>query len=242
MNKISNLKDYKDAINQVCCGDALDLLKLLPDKSVDLVLTDPPYNTGMSQKESSGSTRLSHFFDDAYTDQEYQNLVDICAKEFYRVLKDDRYIYVYINWKEYPRWYNSLKVAGFDVKACIVWDKVVHGLGSQYKYTHEFIIFAEKGNPPIKQPSELNGYYKDIWSIQRINPQEKQHDTQKALGVVELPILHATNESNLILDPFMGSWTTAVACQHLKRNFIGSELSEKYCQIGEQRLRQKTLL
>jgi site-specific DNA-methyltransferase (adenine-specific) len=236
--------DIEKIKNTIICGDCLKVMKDIPDNSIDLVLTDVPYNTGMSQKTSNGSTWLSHFFDDDYTEESYQNLVDSSCKEFWRLLKDDRYIYIYIyiNWKEYPRWFYALKKVGFIIKACIVWDKVIHGLGSQYKYTHEFIIFAEKGNPPIKQPNELGKYYKDIWRIQRINYSDKQHDTQKVIGIVELPILHATKENDIILDPFLGSGTTAVACQNLKRNFIGIEISEKYCEIAKQRLRQQVLL
>ena len=88
-----NIEDIKDTIIQ---GDCLEIMKQLPDKSVDLVLTDPPYNTGMSQKTSNGSTWLSHFFNDDYSEEDYQKLVDGCCGEFWRVLKNDRYIYIYI--------------------------------------------------------------------------------------------------------------------------------------------------
>ena len=84
-------------INQIIQGDCLELMKNLPDNYIDLVLTDPPYNTGMSQKNSSGSTWLSHFFEDDYTEENYQSLVDNCCKEFWRVLKNNRYIYIYIS-------------------------------------------------------------------------------------------------------------------------------------------------
>ena len=149
----------------------------------------------------------------------------------------DIYIYIYINWKEYPRWFYAIKNAGFIIKDCIVWDKIIHGLGGQYKYQHEFIIFAEKGNPPIKQPSELGRYFTDIWRVQRINYLDKEHDTQKVIGIIEIPILHGSKESDTILDPFMGSGTTGVACVNLNRNFIGVEISEKYCKIAEQRIK-----
>ncbi len=234
-----NIEEIKNTIIQ---GDCLEVMKEIPDGSIDSIITDVPYNTGMSQKNSSGSTWLSHFFDDDYEDSDYQKLVDECVNQFFRILKSDKSLYIYINWKEYPRWYNGLVGGGFKVKACIVWDKMVHGLGSQYKYRHEFIIFAIKGNPKIKQPSELGKYFTDIWAIQRINPQEKQHDTQKVLEVVQTPIMHSTEENDIILDPFLGSGTTAVACKNLHRNFIGIEREEKYCEIARQRLRQNTLL
>ena len=233
-----NIEELKNTVIQ---GDCLEIMKGIENESIDSIITDVPYNTGMSQKSSSGSTRLNHFFDDDYTDEDYQKLVDESCSEYWRLLKNDKYIYIYINWKEYPRWFNSLKNVGFKIKACIVWDKVVHGLGSQYKYRHEFIIFAEKGNPPIKQPKELGEFFTDIWKIQRINPSEKQHDTQKILGVVQVPIMHSTEIGDLILDPFLGSGTTAVAAKQLGRNFIGIEKEEKYCEIARKRLGQDVL-
>jgi site-specific DNA-methyltransferase (adenine-specific) len=116
MLKVEELKDWKDGINKVIMGDCFNLIKQMPNECVDSIVTDVPYNTGMSQKENSGSTWLSHFFDDNYTDEDYQKLVDDCAREFYRVLKNDKGIYVFINWKEYPRWFNALKGGGLRYK------------------------------------------------------------------------------------------------------------------------------
>lgn len=95
MIKLNELKDWKDGINQVVCGDCLDLMKIMESNYLDGIITDVPYNTGMSQKTSNGSTWLSHFFDDNYTEESYQSLVETCSREFYRLLKNDRYIYIY---------------------------------------------------------------------------------------------------------------------------------------------------
>ena len=70
----------------------------------------------------------------------------------------------------------------------------------------------------------------------------KHHPTAKPVELFKWCLLNYSEENQLILDPFMGSWTTAVACQNLKRNFIGCELDKGYCEIGKQRLRQQTLL
>ena len=84
-----------DFINKVLCGDCLEVMKQLPDKCVDLVLTDPPYNTGMTAKSSS--TRLKNFFDDDYTDENYLKLVRRGAEQMFRLLKDDSPIYIFMS-------------------------------------------------------------------------------------------------------------------------------------------------
>lgn len=70
---------------------------------------------------------------------------------------------------------------------------------------------------------------------------EKYHPTTKPLSLIQRYIEIGSNENDIILDPFMGSWTTARACKDLKRNFIGFELEEKYCEIGDRRLEQMNL-
>ena len=70
----------------------------------------------------------------------------------------------------------------------------------------------------------------------------RSHPTQKPIGLIKYLLAKFSKETDLIFDPFMGSWTTAVACKQLGRNFIGAELSKEYCEIGEQRLRQQQLI
>lgn len=219
-------------------ADCLKVMRQFKNDSFDLIVTDVPYNTGMNQKSSKNSKWLKNFFNDSYTEDGYQKLVDESSKEMFRVLKEDKNLYLFINWKEYPRWFFSLKKVGFNIKACIVWDKVIHGLGSQYKYTHEFIIFASKGKGSIKKPSELSKYYKDIWRIQRMNFKDKKHATQKPLRLIELPVKHSTCENDIVLDPFMGSGTTLVAAKKLGRKVVGIELNKEYCDIAVKRIKE----
>jgi len=240
-------------------GDSLELLKQIPDNSVDLIVTDPPYNTGMTEnntkKENHKTARFSgncptwlgNFFNDRYSKKEYNKLVKTITKEFFRVLKDNKAVYIYINWKQLGKWIYFLEKAGFKVKNTVVWDKVVHGLNYQnYAYTHEFIIYAVKGKFEVNNKSindRNKGYYKDIWHIQRVidNNTESEHETIKHIEVVRLPILHASNEGDLILDAFLGSGTTAVACKQLNRRCVGIEIVPKYIEIAKKRLEQENI-
>lgn len=220
--------------------DALELLKLIPNNSVDLILTDPPYNTGM--KKSNGKARLCHFFNDNLSKENYQNLVITSCNEFYRVLKENKAIYIYINWRNMGLWLTELEKAGFLMKNCIVWNKIIHGLNYQnYANTYELILFGVKGS---FFPNNKPKFYKDVWDIKRkVNTENKEthHETEKLLKIVQLPILHASNKGDIVLDCFIGSGTTAVACKQLGRNFIGCDNKQEYIDLTNKRLSQQIL-
>lgn len=249
-------------LNKIYCMDCLEGLKRIPDNSVDLVLTDPPYNTGMGSKVtspdnhptvrfSSNSTKkpwLFGFFNDNISKEDYDKLVTSCCNEFYRILKDDKCAYIYINWKMLGLWLDRLSGVGFNIKNVIVWDKRVHGLNYQnYAYTYELIIYAVKGMFKLnnKRCNDLrDGTFKDVWNIQRkisTSTEEGHHETEKLMKVVNIPIIHASKEGDIVLDAFVGSGTTAVACKQLGRKFIGFEISPEYCKIAEKRLAQEVL-
>ena len=242
-------------LNKIYNMDCLEGMKQIDNNSVDLILTDPPYNTGMSPKNTSpinhptvmfkkkSPDRLGNFFDDDLSSEKYQKLVIGSCIEFQRILKKNHAGYIFINWKQLGTWINSLEKVGLKVKNVIVWDKIVHGLNYQnYAYTYELIIFFIKGEffPNNKQGK----YYKDVWNIQRkIDTQnnKEHHETVKNIKIIRLPLIHASKGGDLILDPFIGSGTTAVACKQLNRKFIGFEISPEYCKIANQRLEQGNL-
>lgn len=237
-------------LNKIYCMDCMEGLKKIPDNSIDLIVTDPPYNTGMKKIElkPNQKARLSGFFNDDYSDEEYLNLIKNTVRELFRVLKDNKGGYIFMNWKKLGLWLEELALSGFNIKNVIVWDKRIHGLNYQnYAYTYELIIFFTKGNffpnnKSIKDKSK--GYFKDVWSISRKidnNKEEGHHETEKLLEVVKIPIEHSSIPTDIVLDPFMGSGTTAVACKQLNRNFIGFEISEDYCKIANKRLTQEVL-
>jgi DNA modification methylase len=239
-------------VNRIYQEDCLKGMTKIPNDSIDLIVTDPPYNTGMKAREFPPNTyqrvKLDGFFNDDYTDEDYFNLVNNCSKEFYRILKQDKPIYVYMSWKKTGLWIDLLEKAGFSVKNVIVWDKVVHGLNYQnYAYTHEFIIYAIKGKYQVKNKGiedSRNGRFKDVWSIQRetnTSQEEGHHETQKLLKVVKLPIKHGSEEGDLVFDPFMGSGTTAVASKELNRRYLGFEIDGNYINISNNRLKQEGL-
>lgn len=218
----------EDFINKVIQGDCLEVMKHIPDKSIDLVLTDPPYGIDF-QSSWTGSPRFQKLANDDKIDISF-------LKEAFRVMKDGTALYLFTRWDVYPEWIKATKDAGFEIKNCIVWDRMAHGMGDltgAYAFQHDFIIFATKGRHILsgqKRP-------KDIIRACRPNPNDIVHPTQKPVELIKILLNNSSNESDIVLDCFLGSGTTAVACKQLNRKFIGIELNPDYCKIAEQRIK-----
>jgi site-specific DNA-methyltransferase (adenine-specific) len=221
------MKDWQDKfLNKVVCGDCLELIKEIPNKSVDLVLIDPPYS--INYKSNYGSKEYQHRIQTA---QEWDNNFDfsIYFNDIFRVLKEDGYMYVFGRFENY----DTMKMLG--MVRVLVWDKDYTGMGdlSDWGIAYELIYVFKKGKPYLRG-KRINGCIK----LQHIGYFDKTlHPTQKPLNIIRLLIEKSTDNKGIVLDCFLGSGTTAVACMQLNRNFIGIDISPEYCKIAEQRLK-----
>ena len=240
---------------QLLHGDCLELMKDVPDKSIDMILCDLPY----------GTTPLN--WDSALNMEELW-------KEYSRVVKPNGAIvlfgqepfssYVRIsNVKQYRYdWYwekerltNVFQVkkrAGKTIENIMVFYKeqctynpqknihegkrVTNKIGKNARWS-----VTQSGYEQTTKPFEYNDdgtrYPTQLLKFQRDNPRKRLHPTQKPVPLLEYLIKTYTNEGDLVLDNCMGSGSTGVACVNLKRNFIGMELEEKYFKIAEERIR-----
>ena len=214
------MKDWKQYINKVNCMDAMELLKQIPDKSIDLVLTDPPYGIGIDgqkmsvNKKNPKADRKKHEFKGWDNQIPSKKIFD----EIKRVSKNQ--IVFGANY------FNEYLEQGH--KGWIIWDKGQRGL----TMSDCEIIYSSFDKVTR------------IYTFNRVEILKDGafHPTMKPKQLIKQILIDNSEENQIILDPFMGSWTTAVACQNLKRNFIGCELDQDYCEIGKQRLRQQTLI
>ncbi len=208
-------------------GDCLELIKDIPSESIDLILTDPPYCIGTTSNGKQGN----------YTDN---NLIkpffDILFSEYKRVLKQTAALYINTDWRTYPFLYPILQKY-FDVRNLIVWDYEWIKAGAHYRFSHEFIIYCIM--PECKR--KFSASERDVWRIKPINftDKNKLHNAQKPIELCEKAILNSTEEGMTVLDTFMGSGTTGVACVNTGRDFIGMELSEQYFEIAKQRIEKE---
>ena len=219
--------------HRVLCGDSTmidDVEKVMNGEKADMVFTDPPYNTGMSQKTNNGSTWLNHMFNDSFTDEEWDKLLIDFTNNYYLSSKEDSVSYICLDWRRSHELVPNAKNAGFKFSNLIIWDKMVHGLGSDYKYTHEFIHVFKKGKPALNT-NQGEQDYQDIWHIQRKIGRDEEHATKKPIELCTRAIKHASKQKDLVIDFFLGSGSTLIACQQTKRNCYGIELDEHYCGV-----------
>jgi DNA modification methylase len=229
--------------HRLMCGDSTmidSVEKLMNGEKADMVFTDPPYNTGMtseSQKGSgglwkgNGSTWLSHMFNDSYAPDEWQAFMSSFMSSYWMLMKEDSTLYICLDWRRNHELIPHIENNGFKRSNLIVWDKMVHGLGSDYKYTHEFINVCKKGKPLLDTHQGDDREYSDVWHIQRKMGKDEDHATKKPIELVERSIRHASKKNNLVVDLFGGSGSTLIACEKTNRKCFMMELSPNYCDV-----------
>lgn len=229
-------------LNYIDNMDCLEGLAEIPDKSVDLVVTDPPYFLSMGHAGFKDNTKAKSdmmasnraFGDLAIAKPFYQKLF----QEYRRVLKDDGSFYFFTDWRGYAFYFPIIN-AELPVRNLIVWDKK-SGPGSYYSFSHELVIFGTAA------PKLLHKGGTNVWRMPAFSSGakstngEKVHPTQKTVEIISKMIEDSTDPGAVVLDTFMGSGTTAVACIRTGRNFIGFELDEKYHAIAMNRIAAET--
>lgn len=208
----------------------------LEEESADLVIADPPYNLGFGGTSMTkiGKPRFNIIANDKLSDREFQRFTFAWLREAYRVLKTGRHIYVFIDWRMYPLMVLWMKKVGFTIKNCIVWDKERMGMGWQYRYRHEFIIFASKGKQKVRRVSTRKAA--DIWRIPRINGNKTIHPTEKPADLIEPMIVNSSEEGEHVVDFFVGSGPVFEAAINNDRKFTGFEIDELHYQNAINRI------
>lgn len=208
-------------------GDGFSLIKNIPDNSVDLIVTDPPYGINFTKGYKSGSTELVQG-DDGFT---VMFFLDDILREYKRILKPNSALYIFTRFDVMPYWWIKLKNY-FDAKNQIVWFKGGGGMGDlkgNFSYNYESIMFATNGKHQIRGKRDGS-----VWQIGKCK--QEFHETQKPVELIQKIIEHSSDEEMTVFDPFMGSGTTGVACKNLNRNFIGIELNEDYYLTAKKRI------
>jgi len=208
------MKTIDNFVNKVICGDCLEVMKNMPDKSVDLVLTDPPYGVNMNY--------------DIYKDTE-ESWFDLMRKVIPEMLRIGKMvIFPSCQIKRLDFFYKE-----FSPDWLLCWYKGSVGSAS-------FVGFND-WEPHLvygKNNTKMHDFFKAT-----PEPQKNGHPCQKPESWARWLISRATNnEGDIVFDPFNGSGTTTAVAKKLNRRFIGIEISPEYCKIAEQRLAQEMLV
>lgn len=214
----------------VVLGDCIELLDALPDESVDLALTDPPYGIGYSSRR-----RKDGSFSRQIANDESLNVVARSSRRLYRVLKPDSALYLFASPRRQDAVAVILERAGFRVKNRIVWDKGIHTTGDcrgAFGYRYEILFLAAKGRPLIRGKR-----HSDVWRFPRVVSQRMAHQNEKPVPLLVQAVESFSDPGALVLDPFMGSGSTGEACAETGRAFLGCELDPRYFGPACERLR-----
>lgn len=205
-------------INQIIQGDCVQVMQTLPSQSINLVLTDPPYL--VNYKDRSGRSIAN----DAGNGDCLQAFIDA-----YRVLKPDSFCISFYGWSRVDAFFSVWRQAGFQPVGHIVWQKNYASRTGLLQYRHEQAYVLAKGNPRRsgKALSDVQPWH---YSGNRAHP------TEKSVRILK-PIIEGFSESgDVVLDPFSGSGSTAVAASLAGRRYIGIELEDRYCHHARKRL------
>ena len=240
--------------NLIYCGDNLEILRKIPEKSIDLIYLDPPFFSNRTYEIIWGNGAELAVFQDRWQGgiKHYIGWMVQRLREMHRVLKDTGSIYLHCDWHACHR----LRVAMDDMfgehnfQNEIIWH---YGLGGssqrRWQRKHDNILFYTKSEiwafNPIMIPAtsqRMRGQLKkedDVWDIPTINNMAKErlgYPTQKPEALLEMIIGASSNRGDIVLDPFCGCGTTLVAAHRLDRKWIGIDVSSEACRLMEARL------
>ena len=233
-------------LNKIINADCLEILKQLPDESIDIVITSPPYNlknsTGNGMKDGRGgkwanAALIAGYdqYDDCMPTDEYAAWQHEVLLELLRVIKEDGAIFYNHKWRVQDGLLQDRSDIVYDMplRQIIIW-KRKGGINFNPGYflpTYEVIYLIAKKK--FKLAPHANKYG-DVWEI--MQEQRNEHPAPFPVELIDRIVSSTTGQ--IILDPFMGSGTTAVVASGLGRDFIGIEKSAKYCDLATQRLEQ----
>jgi len=214
-------------------GDCLDVLKGVAANSIDLLITDPPYKVITGGMTSGFSHGTGNIFQKSGTGLlfKHNNIsVSEWAELLYSKLKPNSHAYFFTNSLNISDFLVELKSVGFTHQNVLVWYKNNKNTSRTYMKDCEYILFFRKGkHKTINNPSTPT-------VLKFKNPKPKEHPTQKPIDLLELLVSNSSKPGELILDPFMGSGSTGVACKNLGRKFIGIEMDADYFAIAKRRI------
>jgi site-specific DNA-methyltransferase (adenine-specific) len=229
-------------VDQLVNGDAMELMKDIPDESIDLIVTDPPFAIDFkAQRLNYNRTqdRVLEGYIEIPPEQYYDFTVE-WMEQAHRVLKETGSMYVFSGWTNLRDILNALEALGFITINHLIW-KYQFGVFTKKKYvtSHYHILFATKV-PKGYKFNKIDHYPEDVWEIKREYWKgKKRTPTKLPLELAKKLVRYSSDEEDLVFDPFIGSGTVAVAAKELGRRYLGFEIVPEYYDLALERLKDK---
>lgn len=252
------MRELSLPINQILQGDCIQILKSLPEKSVDLIFADPPYNLQLQQELLRPNRTVVDAVDDEWDKfadfAEYDGFTHAWLGECRRVLKDNGTIWVIGSYHNIFRVGTVLMDLGFWILNSVEWVKsnpMPNFRGTRFTNATETLIWAKKSADQKKYTFNYHAMkhlnedkqMQNVWQIPLCTGAErlkidgkKAHSTQKPEALLYRVLMSSSNPGDIVLDPFFGSGTTGAVAKKLRRNFIGIEMETAYVKVARQRI------
>lgn len=264
-----SLGEQDSLVNNLVLGNSLEILKKIPDKSIDACITDPPYNIEGSRnkeigwyksnplwKEEKGFNKISEKWD-KFTSSSYEDFTYNWLREIRRIVKENGNVAIFGSYHNIFKIGYILEQLDFRIINSIVWYKrnaFPNITQRMFCESTEYIIWAVNNNSKkaknwtfdYQKMKELNNgkQMRNMWDITSTPISEKKqgkHPSQKPLQVLDRLILAFTNENEIIVDPFLGSGTTALSALNNKRRYLGIDSNLDYLITANNRIENREL-
>lgn len=224
----------------VLCADSKDVIKRIPDNSIDFILTDPPYNLG---QHSTGNIPLpgrSAMNNDVADWDMLDFNPEEWADEFIRILKPTGNLFIFTSYNQLGRWYNCLDQK-FDTSNFMIWHKTnpapkIFKAGFLNSCEMIFTCWNKKHTWNFISQKEMHNFIESPICMRPERLSNPKHPAQKPVGILKKMIEIASNKDDIIFDPFMGVGSIGVAALELERRFIGVEVNKEYFDAATKRI------
>ncbi|UJW32404.1 site-specific DNA-methyltransferase [Saccharothrix sp. AJ9571] len=227
-------------------GDALAVLSSMPASTVDVVIADPPYNSGgrTNSERNSQSARGKYVSGDAQHDlpdftgdnrdqRSYITWLTMVLSECLRVSRDGAHCLVFTDWRQMPATSDAVQAAGWTWQGTLSWYKPINRpRRGGFRAACEYILWGSKGSYDNTREIYLPGHF----SASQPGGRQRRHITQKPVDGLLSELVKVCPEGGTVLDPFMGSGSTGEAALATGREFVGIELSRRYYEVARERL------
>lgn len=227
-------------------GDCLDIMRRMPDSSLDAVVTDPPYSSGGftrddkaadpkdKYQQSQTAKIYPTFSGDSRDQRSYLAWCSLWMYECWRILKPGGYFLCFTDWRQLPVTTDAIQAGGIFWRGIVTWDKGPSARAPRkgyFRHQCEYVVWGTKGKARI---AEHDGPFSGCIH-NPVKQSEKYHITGKPVELMK-ELIRCVPPGGTVLDPFCGSGTTGVACAMAGRGFIGIEREAEYCEIAHRRL------